>query len=117
MLVGRPIAPELLSPWLYAFEYYKSQASELRKHGFPPQSAHMKFAPGSTAPTPDDPKVDKVGLYFAQIMPHERRLMDLEFDFSLTPYTRARKIGVTERRYNKDRHDILLGLKGFLSAF
>jgi hypothetical protein len=114
--MGRPIAPELISPWLYALEFYKSQNREIQKHWFPKQSSHMKFGPGGTAPTPDDPKVEKVGLYFARIMPHERRLMDLEFDFGLSPYTRARKMGITERRYTKDRRDILIGLKSFLMA-
>jgi hypothetical protein len=106
-----------MSPWLYALEYYKSQASEIQRHNFPKRSSHMKFGPGSTAPTPDDPKVDKVGLYLSKIMPHEKRLLDVEFDFSLTPHMRHRKMGVTDRRYNKDRHDILIGLKSFLLAF
>jgi hypothetical protein len=115
--MGRPIAPELISAYLYAAEFYRSQNREIQRLSYPKRSSHMKFGPSSTAPTPDDPKIEKVGLYLVRIMPHERRLMDLEFDYDLTPYVRAKKMGVNERRYNKDRRDILIGLKSFLMAF
>lgn len=111
----RAIPPELMGAYIYAREYYNSNGAEIRRHGHPQQSAHMKFGPSSTAPTPDDAKVHSVGVYlWTMIKAHEKRLLDLEFDYELTPYLRWQGLNVSEGRYNRDRVSILKGLRSYL---
>lgn len=114
--MARPISDDLTFPDLMARAYFRGEWEHARKLGLPRQSSHMRLTARSTAPVPDDPLNDHVGRFMHALKQHERTCLSLYYDDSLTPYIRSRKLGISRKRFDKMRRELLILLKGYLSA-
>ena len=70
----------------------------------------------SLAPTPEDPEIDMVGRFLWSRLEIERRVVFSHYDAEegYTCEVKARRLGMTRRRYNRVLERVLLPLGGFL---
>jgi hypothetical protein len=116
--VARNVGFELYYPDLMARRYVAYQMNEAKRLGYPVAATFAKNIANGTlapAPTPDDPALDLVGPFMWELSEVKRRLMFSAYDYSTTPYIKARALGISVASFNQKKREILFQLKGRLT--
>jgi len=120
--MARTVGEELYWVRREVDRYFISWNQEFERLGYPKEAAFAKNCARGTVslpPTPDDPMMERVGLWISKLCNVKRYILasSVRACDGRTIYLRARSIGISDKRYSRDLEKMLRELKGYLTAF
>ncbi len=117
--MARTVREELIGVRLAVDRYFMEQEKEPNKLGYPTHSAEQGLAVKSTAPTPEDPELDRIGWFIFRLTKVKRDILKSSVQSldQRTAYLKARGFGISLGSYNRKIDGMLRELKGHMLEF